>query len=321
MQGRRRGARLTFPACRFGGDRRRGLAFRADGDRTAERRQRRRQAGDFAPPEIQRQPGTVGDQRQMLPLPLRQGLAGGSALTVQLDEGRALGQADQQGVAAFAARQQDLFAGQLVGTHPAAEAEGATGAHRQRWAGRQQQRLAQQLRGATDDALHRTAGGGLRIVGVGGGVPRRSARRTVEVIDQGVVRVEHRLAVAALRRLGVAVVHPDVLALATLHPRHVDPDQGHAHQRVEALDLVAQHGLVVGGDEANVRAVLVDPVEGEVAGMQAHQQRQATETLVDRRALRGGIDRDLLAVLPVVLPPGTGAGRGQQAQADQRCQQ
>ena len=43
--------------------------------------------------------------------------------------------------------------------------------------------------------------------------------------------------------------------------------------------------------------------------MQAHQQRQATETVVDRRALRGGIDRDLLAVLPVVLPPGTGAGR------------
>ena len=191
LQGRRRGARLTFPLAAS-------VAAASAAWPSAPMAIAPLNAGSAAarlatsrPPRYSASQ-RVGDQRQVLPLPLRRAWLA-AALTVQLDEGRALGRSRPTGRCRFAARQQDLFAGQLVGTHPAAEAEGATGAHRQRWAGRQQQRLAQQLRGATDDALHRTAGGGLRIVGVGGGVPRRSARRTVEVIDQGVVRVEHRL--------------------------------------------------------------------------------------------------------------------------------
>ena len=102
---------------------------------------------------------------------------------------------------------------------------------------------------------------------------------------------------------------------------HIDPDQRHAHQRVEAFDLMVEHGLVIGGDKAQVGAVFLDPVEGEVAGVQAHQQRGAAQGLVDGRALRGGVHADLLAVMPVVLPPGMGRGREHEAQADQQAQE
>ncbi|MNT54859.1 hypothetical protein D3C72_1920500 [compost metagenome] len=72
---------------------------------------------------------------------------------------------------------------------------------------------------------------------------------------------------------------------------------------------MVQHGLVVGRHEADVGAFFVNAVEGEVAGVQAHQQRRAAGGAAQRHALRGAVDGDLLAVLPVRLPPGMGGGR------------
>ena len=45
----------------------------------------------------------------------------------------------------------------------------------------------------------------------------------------------------------------------------------HAHQRVETFDLVVEHGFVIRRDKAQIGAVLFHAVEGEVAGVQAHQ--------------------------------------------------
>src|SRR5690606_29333740 len=58
-----------------------------------------------------------------------------------------------------------------------------------------------------------------------------------------------------------------------------------------------------------------DVLKTEIAGMQTYQQRHPADPLVDGRALGRGIDGDLLAVTPIVLPPGMGQGGQQRTQA------
>ena len=65
-------------------------------------------------------------------------------------------------------------------------------------------------------------------------------------------------------------------------------DQGDAQQRIEGFELMVQHGLIIGRDETDVGALLADAVEGEVAGVQAHQQRR-TAAEPPARALRRGV--------------------------------
>ncbi len=111
----------------------------------------------------------------------------------------------------------------------------------------------------------------MRGVAVRRSVFRRGASGAVEVIQRDVIRIEGELPVAGGRGFLVAVVHPDVLTLTALYIRHIDPDQRHAHQRVETFDLVVEHGFVIRRDKAQIGAVLFHAVEGEVAGVQAHQ--------------------------------------------------
>jgi hypothetical protein len=282
----------------------------AQGGRRVQRRQAGGQRRGGAAVHVQRDAAAIGRDGQVLPGGGRERLAGLAALAVHFDEGHALVDTDQQRVAGIAAGVHQLLAGRLVGAHPGAEGEGARGGHGQRGAGGQhQRRAAGQLRGAADHAVDRGGHGRLGVVAVAGGVARRRARGAVEVVDQRVVGVERQLAIGRGRGLLVAVVHPDVLALAVGQFRQVDPDQRHAQQRIEGFQLVVQHGLVIAGHEADVGALLVDAVEGEVAGVQAHQQRRAAGGAAQRRALRRAVDGDLLAVLPVGLPPGVGGGR------------
>ncbi len=254
----------------------------------------------------------------MLPLRRRQRLGGSGALAIDFHERQTLAHTDQQTLRAFAASQNQLLATGLIQTQPGAESERASSVVLQRRTGRQQQRLAAELQGTPDHTINRRTGRALRGVAVSRSVLGRCASGAVEVVERGVIRVEGQLAVAGRRRLLIAVIHPDVLTLSALDIRHVDPDQRHAHQRVEAFDLMVEHGFVVGSDEAQVRAVLLHAVEGEVAGVQTHQQRRAAKRLIDRRALRRGVDGDLFAVMPVVLPPGLSRGREHEAQADQQ---
>ena len=292
----------------------------ANGQLGIERRHRQRQGRGFAAVDIQGHGVASGRKGQVLPLAGVQRLGRYRTLAVDLDKRHALVQAQHQAAAAFTAGQHHLLTGGLVQAQPGTESKGAAGGVLQRRTGRQQQRLAAELQGPPDHAVDARTGGVQRGVAIGRGVTGRRAVGALEMVERGVARIERQLAVAGRRGLVVAVVHPQVLTLAALDLGHIDPDQRHAHQRVEALDLMIEHGLVVGADKTQVGAVFLDPVEGEVAGVQAHQQGSTAQRLIDRGALGGGVQRDLFTVVPVVLPPGLGGGREHEAQADQQAQ-
>ena len=240
-------------------------------------------------------------------------LARGAALAVDLHEGHALVDADHQFAGAVAAGIDGLARAELVGLDPCGEGERAAGLHGERRRGRQHQRAVAQLRALADDGAFDRHHGGLAVVGVGRGVAR-GHRAFGEVVDQRVVGVEGALAVARGRGLGVAVVHPQLLRRAGRDVGHVDPDQRHAQQRIELFDLVVQHGLVVGRDEAQVGAGFAHAFELEVAGVQAHQHGHAPGIAADGAGLRAAVDGDGFAVGPLGLPPGVGQARQERAQ-------
>jgi hypothetical protein len=134
------------------------------------------------------------------------------------------------------------------------------------------------------------------------------------VVDQRVVGVEAALAVARCGSLRVAVVHPQLLRRSCRNVGHVDPDERHAQQRIELLDLVVQHGLVVGRDKAQVGAGLAHALELEVARVQANQNRHAAGVAADGPGLRTAVDGDGFAVGPLGWPPRMGQARQERAQ-------
>ncbi len=86
-----------------------------------------------------------------------------------------------------------------------------------------------------------------------------------------------------------------------LIPGHVDPDQGLLLVRRPLLDVEGQGRAVVARHEPQVRPVLLDVGEVEVAGMQPHQNRRARHFSRHARALR--VDVDLRPIGVVALPP------------------
>ncbi len=254
----------------------------------------------------------VRRDRDVDPGPFFDRCGGSDALARRLDERRALIDTDDQ----RSADQDRRSRLGRVGLDPDAEGEGPAGRCRQRRTGGRDHRAGPaEARAAADHrGLIDCAGRGLGVVAVGGLVLGRRARGGVEVIDEGVVGIEGALGVDRRRRLLVPVVHVDGLGRPDRQVPDIHPDQGDPQQRVEALDVIGEGGLVVGGEEAQVRAVLLGLVEVEVAAVQADQQRGAVDRPAERRALGGGVDGDLAAEGPVLLPPARrfGGGRKQQ---------
>ena len=296
------------------------------GDVAADRRGgvERRQAGGhgrgLAARDEQRDVAGIGFDRDVRPLAGLDGLAGGAALAIDLHERNALVHTHDELAGAVAADIKSLFGAELVGTHPGGERERRTGLQRQRRRSGQHQRRDAELGALADDRAVDADHGGLRMVAIGGGVTRRHIGLG-EVIDQRVVGIESELAVGRGRRLGIAVVHPQLLRAAGRDVGHVDPDQRDAQQRIELLDLVIEHGLVVARDETQIGAVLADALEAEVAGMQADQHGGAARLAAQGGALRRGIDRDGFAVGPVGLPPGLSQAGQDRAQHREREKQ
>ena len=72
-----------------------------------------------------------------------------------------------------------------------------------------------------------------------------------------------------------------------------------------------QRGLVVGRNEAQVVSVVLCVAKTEIAGMQPDEHGHAPRGLVDISAFGRRIDRNLLAIGPVGLPPGGRVGGSQ----------
>src|SRR5579883_36574 len=131
------------------------------------------------------------------------------------------------------------------------------------------------------------------------------------MVDEQRVRVVGALGIGRGRRLEVAVIEPDLRPGSGLQVRNADPQERLAQQRIEFLDVEFERGLVVGIDEAQIATVFLGSIEAEVAEMQAHQNRRRTDRLVDAGARGSGVDGDLLAQGPLVVPPRR-RGRGPQ---------
>ncbi|MDT4845430.1 hypothetical protein FQZ97_794160 [compost metagenome] len=266
---------------------------------------------------IQRHAVAFGLHRKVRPLAGLHRLARRAALAVHLHEGHALVDADHELAGAVAACIDRLARAERIGLDPGGEGQRAAGRHGQRGRGGQHQRAVAELGALADDRAFDGHRRGLAVVAVGGGVARRH-RAFGEVVDQRVVGVEAALAVARGRGLGVAVVHPELLRRAGRDVGHVDPDQRHAQQRIELLDLVVEHGLVVARHKAQVGAGLAHAFELEVARVQAHQHRHAAGIAADGAGLRAAVDGDGFAVGPLGLPPGMGQARQERAQQRER---
>ncbi|MNM44413.1 hypothetical protein D3C81_553090 [compost metagenome] len=239
----------------------------------------------------------------MRPLPVHQCRHRLAALLVHPHIRHTVVHAHQQHVAAFAARIDGLVRTELFRLDPGREGHCAAGGNGQRRRTRQVQRRTTKLHAAADDGAIGRLELAAQSIHVCGGITRLGSAVS-KVIDRAVVRVEHALAIACSRCTRVAVIHPQRLRGGTADRRHVDPYQRHAKVRVVLLDLVIEHGVAIGANEAQVLALGSNAVEGEVAGMQADQHGGAAKISAQRSAVRTGVHGDRLAVLPVGLPPG-----------------
>ena len=129
------------------------------------------------------------------------------------------------------------------------------------------------------------------------------------MIDQLRVGIVGALRIAGRNRFLVARIEPDIGLGARLKVRHRDPDQRLAEQRVILLDVMLQRRLVVAGDEAQIAAVILGLTETEIPDMQPDQNRRGADRIGDVGAGRTGVDGDLLAQQPFVVPPRRGRRR------------
>ena len=128
----------------------------------------------------------------------------------------------------------------------------------------------------------------------------------------------HRVAVVGgLRQVGLLTlgrflflvttrVEVDVAGCSRLQIGDLHPDESLVHDRVELLDLRGEQGLVIGVDEAKVAAVLLGIGEVEVTVMKADDHRGGSNRIGDSDTVVGGVDRDLFAGAPSLIPPCAG---------------
>ena len=135
-------------------------------------------------------------------------------------------------------------------------------------------------------------------------------RRVVfgEVINDNGVDVIGPLRIIDPRRTraAVAVVHPEGRLGARLQVRKLHPDKSLIEQRVVFLDVIGEQRLLVVGDKTNVAAIFLRLGETEISIVQTNQNCCGPDRIGDGRAGRGGIELDLLANGPVLVPPGSG---------------
>ena len=136
------------------------------------------------------------------------------------------------------------------------------------------------------------------------------------MIDQRRADIEYPLTALRFRGILVAVIHAELVAgCAALELQGLDPEEGHFVDSVILINLKLQRRLVV-RHEADVLAVFGQFTEiAEIARMNSDQNRKVRESFLDVGACDAGIYRDLLAGVPVIVPPGLGRSR----QKDSQC--
>ena len=241
----------------------------------------------------------IGDQREMVPNTWRERhrRSGGTGLARQLDQRFALVEQDGE----ITAAEEHRLVLQGGGLEPEGDGQVLSGLPFEAGAIRDADRGAGQAQAVADD---RSLGGG---TGVGSGVVvwRGIGRRgsaTGEVIG------EHRAFIEGIGglesgghgRIGVAGIDMQRF-LRRLEVGQLDPDEGLVEQVVITLDLVRQHGFAIGGEDADVAAILTRGGKWEVRVGQAQQHGHRAGGLTPANG--GTIDGEGLALGPRGVPP------------------
>ena len=143
--------------------------------------------------------------------------------------------------------------------------------------------------------------------GIGRGILGRGAS-FVEVVNEGrVIGVGFGLVGSALGPgRGIAVVEEKFGRPFFSTGRDSDPSETLRHERIEFFEVEGQD-LSIGGDEAEVAAIRLYEVEGQVARMQAHEHHGFTRLASDLGSLGRGVEGELGPPGPLLFPP---IGRG-----------
>jgi hypothetical protein len=140
------------------------------------------------------------------------------------------------------------------------------------------------------------------VVGVGRAVfelTRGAGGRLLEVPDSAVAAVPDRGGALAVGGARVVVVHVDGVARrGGVDARDLDPDIGGA-RFVPQLDLVGEHGLVVGVHEAQVLPGVLGPGVVDAGAVELDQHGEVVEVL----GLAGVVEGDPPAAAPGGVPP------------------
>ena len=292
-------------------------AFATDKKRRVQGRQRNVQGGVRCSINGERKGRSRGSHREVTPGVGGERRAGDGALrgvvARHLDKGHALVQADHKGVAAVPTAEHHgvgLRRGKLDPGGP--RHRGAVGPHQRGRGLHDEGAPAVKTHAAADHRAFRQGADAAGVVArnreVIGGLTALG-----EMVDERGVGVVGALGVVGLDGLGagVAVVKPEGRLGSGLEVGAAHPDERLVEQRVVALDVERQQGLVVFGDEPDVGAVFLRQRELEVARMQADEHRHRAGHVGQGHAGGRSVERDLFAHRPVAVPPRMGrAGEG-----------
>src|SRR5215468_7109127 len=100
-----------------------------------------------------------------------------------------------------------------------------------------------------------------------------------EVVNQRRVAVVGGLDILRRGRLGVSVIDPEIGSRSGLQVRDSYPQQRLAKKRIEFFQVVFEWRLVVGSDDPQIAAVLLERLELEVASVQPDQHSSRPDRL------------------------------------------
>ena len=129
----------------------------------------------------------------------------------------------------------------------------------------------------------------------------------IQMINHELIDIIGTASVLATNGGLIAVIHPKKLGVGSCRdPRDFDPDKSNLVQGVKSFDVELEGHLVIRAHKPDVGAIGSCIAKIEISRVEPKQERDILQVSLDVGPGRRGIQPDLLAILPVLMPPGIG---------------